>query len=393
MDNQFSLTEADLEDFYSLYQYAFNEHDSTHRRNFFMERAKHGVLYGMHDRGRLVSALYSLPFNVNFHGTIYTMNGIGDVMSAPEYSGRGAAGQLLKTALQAMYSSGVTLSYLAPFSFDYYRRFGYEQVFNKIVYTFKSEEAPRVKVNDTTGAVLRVSFEDRRDEILDFYARQPAAQAGGLIRPAWWWHYLELRNGWDAAIYHDKGGHIQGYVLYERDSEMMTVHEWMSATPAAFSELSRFIFMHRNSFGQISIEQTGTHYDGDLLSDGYGVHVEIEAYMMARVVNLVAFMQQYPYVHSIEPVIIAVSDPVIDANNGNWRLSVTDGQVSFTPVALGNNKDADLSLSIQQLVKVMFGERSLTSLLHFDQLQGNLSAVENIDRGLVHSEPRFYDYF
>jgi hypothetical protein len=41
----------------------------------------------------------------------------------------------------------------------------------------------------------------------------------------------------------------------------------------------------------------------------------------------------------------------------------------------------------------MFGERSLTSLLHFDQLQGNLTAVENIDRGLVHSEPRFYDYF
>ncbi|WP_238696343.1 GNAT family N-acetyltransferase [Lactiplantibacillus plantarum] len=131
MTTDYRLTsDADREAFYQLYQYAFNNHDTPARRRFFMDRYQHGWIYGRHDHGQLVSGLYSLPLAVNFHGVTYRMNGIGDVMSAPEYAGQGGAGQLLTTALTEMAANHVTLSYLAPFAYGYYRRFGYEHVFD-----------------------------------------------------------------------------------------------------------------------------------------------------------------------------------------------------------------------------------------------------------------------
>ncbi|MBP5845379.1 GNAT family N-acetyltransferase, partial [Lactiplantibacillus plantarum] len=113
MTTDYRLTsDADREAFYQLYQYAFNNHDTPARRRFFMDRYQHGWIYGRHDHGQLVSGLYSLPLAVNFHGVTYRMNGIGDVMSAPEYAGQGGAGQLLTTALTEMAANHVALTEL-----------------------------------------------------------------------------------------------------------------------------------------------------------------------------------------------------------------------------------------------------------------------------------------
>jgi predicted acetyltransferase len=101
-------------------------------------------------------ALYSLPFAVNFHGVDYPMNGIGDVMSAPEAAGSGGAGELLQASLVAMLQAGVTLAYLAPFSYRYYRQFGYEQVFNHMHYRISTDKMPALHPQMQVWSMLSV---------------------------------------------------------------------------------------------------------------------------------------------------------------------------------------------------------------------------------------------
>ncbi|WP_143808218.1 GNAT family N-acetyltransferase, partial [Oenococcus oeni] len=124
--------------------------------------------YGIMNGSKLGSGLFSIPFEVNFHGVDYKMNGIGDVMSAPEFGGQGGAGKLMNEALFDMYKNHVTLSYLAPFSFGYYRRFGFEQVFDHTQVEIKSESLLRIK-NAEHGHVERISIKGIPDELKKMY--------------------------------------------------------------------------------------------------------------------------------------------------------------------------------------------------------------------------------
>ncbi|WP_227005188.1 GNAT family N-acetyltransferase [Companilactobacillus paralimentarius] len=116
--NKYLLGENEFDKFYDLYLYSFNRQDSLQRKRVFKERYDHSLAYGIMNDSKLGSGLFSIPFEVNFHGIDYKMNGIGDVMSAPEFGGQGGAGKLMNEALSDMYKNHVTLSYLAPFSLD-----------------------------------------------------------------------------------------------------------------------------------------------------------------------------------------------------------------------------------------------------------------------------------
>ncbi|MQS98265.1 GNAT family N-acetyltransferase [Companilactobacillus halodurans] len=154
--NKYLLAKDDFDKFYDLYLYSFNRTDSKQRRDVLKERYDHSKVYGIMNESNLGSGLLSIPFNINFHGVDFKMNGIGDVMSAPEFGGRGGASSLMKAALSDMYQDNVTLSYLAPFSFGYYRQFGYEQVFDHTKITIKNTDLPKVEVGQH-GHVKRLN--------------------------------------------------------------------------------------------------------------------------------------------------------------------------------------------------------------------------------------------
>jgi predicted acetyltransferase len=385
-------SDADREAFYQLYQYAFNNHDSPERRAFFMDRYQHGWIYGLHANQQLVSGLYSLPFQVNFHGVTYPMNGIGDVMSAPEYSGRGGAGKLLTAALQEMAAKQIPLSYLAPFSYAYYRKFGYEQVFNHTQHTMAAHDLPVIKPHDLSGTITRYGNEGLV-LINDFYAAQPINQRGGMIRSDWWLHYLTLKHAWSVAIYRNADQQIEGYLIYDRQATTFAIQEWAASTPTAQQRLANFVTKHGTTFQTFSYEAPSEAPLADLLKNPYAVHVTTTPYMMARIVLLHDFLKRYPFTGDIAPIRLAVTDTTLPANQGIWQLQVTHGQATLNRVTADLTGTSDLQLSIQQLTKALFGARNLASAWHYGQLTGDLAAAQRLDASLVHDKPALIDYF
>jgi len=391
MSNYRLSTSEDQEQFYNLYLYAFGDQDSPERRAFFKPRYEHALTYGIKDNGQLISGLYSLPFRVNFHGQQYRMNGIGDVMSAPEFSGRGGASTLMKAALTDMYAEGVELSYLAPFSYEYYRRFGFEQVFDHVAYHLASRDLPRFRATDEGGSLTRGKLADLYPDLKPLYARNPRSHRGGVIRADWWWEYLCLKNNWDAAIYRDATGMPTGYLIYSRQHPQLIVKEWVAETAIARQQLLGFILKHGNTYPELVYDAPDTDFMQDYLPNPYALQTTIKPYMMARIVHLPRFMSKYPVSEDAHAdLVFNLTDDILPENTGYWYLRVADSKVTLTKT---DETTGAAQLTIQQFSKLMMGTQSAHELAARGQITATPAQAAELDSVRVNQSPSLVDYF
>ncbi|KRN60424.1 GNAT family N-acetyltransferase [Pediococcus inopinatus] len=392
MKSRFVLDQSAKSALYDLYLYAFNKSDSDFRKQFWSTRFDHGIPYGIYENHDLVSGLFSMPYKVNFHGQAFLMNGITDVMSVPEYSGKGAAGTLMKTALSDMYENDVVLSYLAPFSFAYYRKFGYEQLFDHQLYQIDGDKLPRVRPSKT-GHVRRTSLAKAIPLIQEAYLSSPLSQNGGLIRADWWWHYLtEKHPEWQVAYFEDDQQTVTGYLIYTRTADEFHVQEFVHLTPASYQSLLSFVFKHGAGYQSYTFENANPNYQGDLLADPYALKVTTQPYMMGRIVNLQAFLAKYPFAQTdFKPVSFNILDETLEQNQGTWTISVTAGKTGIEYDS--ELKEAVPTFTIQQFTKAVFGYRSLAAQRAFGQIAADAEKLAKLDNLFIQQKPILADYF
>ncbi|GEN48199.1 GNAT family N-acetyltransferase [Ligilactobacillus pobuzihii] len=394
MVNDLLQNPSEFEEFYQLYLYAFNNPDTSQRRAYFFKRCEHALVYGKRTAtGNLASGLLSLPFEVDFHGTRYQTKGICDVTTAPEASGQGHASNLLQTALEDMAKQGTTLSYLAPFSFKFYRRFGYEHVFDHCKYTLESSQVPQIKPKENSHHIKRGMLQDNLPTVADFYARlvKKGGLSGGLVRSEWWWHYLSIKNTWHCALDFNDRNQVAGYILYELQSDHLTVKEFLFDDPLAYQNLLTFIFAHQNTVGSFVFDTPTPTYHGDLLPEPRNAQCVIEPYMMARIVDLRDFLVRYPYQkRDFEPLRLTVTDKNLPANDGVWEIAASGERVTVQQVNATNVPD---KLTIQQLTQIFFGTRSVRLLAATGAVTLRPETVNALEQLIVPEPPELVDYF
>jgi len=92
--------------------------------------------------GKIISALLIIPAEILINGFKVKMGGIGGVCTLPDYRRRGYAGELLRYTVKEMRRSGFITSILYPFSFAYYRKFGWELASNVCLYRINPSDLP-----------------------------------------------------------------------------------------------------------------------------------------------------------------------------------------------------------------------------------------------------------
>ena len=385
--NKYLLDKDKFNQFYELYLYSFNRPDSPQRRSVLKERFDHAIVYGIMNEDKLGSGLFSIPFNVNFHDVDFKMNGIGDVMSAPEFGGRGGASSLMNQALEDMYNDGVTLSYLAPFSYGYYRQFGFEQVFDHTRITIKNSELPRVK-NTQEGIVKRVKITELPDSVKRLYLEKN--HLGGMSRADWWWnHMVDKHPEYQLALAY-QANKLIGYLVYYNEGVNFVIHEWVNSNPLSLQLLLKFVTKHQSIFENFIYESPDADFKADLLEDPNSAKLEVIPYMMARIVNLEDFLKRYP----IQKMNLArINFKVEDSlawNNHTWSLAINDGIVDLK---VADELKPDLELTIQNLTKAMFGYRSLDSLVNYGLIKGDIEKISDLSSLFVQEKPQLIDYF
>lgn len=357
-------------------------------RAAFWARFNHAAVYRTTVGERVIAGLYAINLPVSFVGRQLAMRGIGVVMSDPVFRGQGGPSKLMRQALVEMDAAQVELSYLAPFSYTFYRRFGYEQVFNRTTTTFKRQELVAPDLSSDVQ-FSTASFAAVVEKLQAFYAARVQDLRGGLVRDDWWWDYLVTRyNERQVLLCQGADGGLLGYTLYVETPNEIQVVERVAVNAQVSNTLLVYLNNQLDEGQQLSVVTPNSMYFGLELPEPDLATTAVTPYMMARIVNIQSFVRQYPFSADFAEINIKLTDPVIERNNGVWRF--TPGSLTKAPA----QQRPDLEISITRFSQLMLGAVTLQQLIDWQQVIVNDDKrAQQFALTLVQTEPELVDYF
>lgn len=318
--------------------------------------------YGVFDGTELRAAYTLCDFRIHWgNGQIVPMGGLAGVATFAETRGRGYVGALLRHALETMRERGQAVSALYPFSWAFYRRYGWEWVGEERRVTVPLREIPSFPEGKN---VREVRAEDARDRLKPLYAAYARRYRGAFDRPdSRWEGKLKHHEGRTTYVYlhQPPSGTPDGYLLWRFGSGDKPGHvvEMAANTPEAYRGLLSML----HYFGTQHDKASGIFPADDPLR-AYLMHWDLETRVqpvyMGRVVDVAAAVRALkpPERMANGAVTVAVTDEHAPWNTGTWRIACEDGQASCAP-ATGS---ADLSGDIQAFSQAFWGTPSLVWL-------------------------------
>ena len=308
------------------------------------------------DDGTLMAHMLDNQFLSWLDGTLVRNGGIGAVSTLPEYRTEGAVREIFRKLIPAAYADGEVISTLYPFSHAFYRKFGYETVCWKNVYTFN----PAVLRGYVFGGKVR-----------QWKTGDPVSEWTGL--------YNAFASSFNLAVSRDDarmGEHLKGefykdrkfgYMLLEdgrpvaylifqdirHDPQaIMEVQDLAWDGPAGFRAILGFLSRFSADYGTIRLFLPGNIELLSLIRSplAYDIEKTTDQAYMIRVINAVKALETIRKPEGCS-FVIRISDELIPENNGTWK--VTAGGVSPT------GEEPDLCVSEKALGQLVCGAVSL----------------------------------
>ena len=317
--------------------YAFNKVRTPEREAAFFKLLDFSTPYTHREKDELTSMVIDSHFEVFWKSQKVKMSGLGYVASYPEFRGNGGIRKIMTKLLRDNYEVGTALSYLAPFSYEFYGKFGYAYSFDRKVYTIPAYAFPIGKKG--TGEITRKPLKDiaTRELWLELNGiHEKSYNQGSLARSQDNWEYYFLHKFQPQVAIYREAGEAQGYLLYDFSGKTFEIIELISQTTEAKEALYRFISSHAGQFENFRWTTTpDMTLEYDMTEPEYA-QIQLVPYMQARIVNLTEFLK----VNGLPSFSAEVVDELIPENN----IIVGSGQIEkmtigeFTAKVLRENQ-------------------------------------------------------
>lgn len=268
--------------------YAFNKPRSKEREVAFAQLLAFSKPYTYWENEELSSMIIDTSFHIYWKESQLKMSGIGSVASYPEFRGNGSIRKLMTEILEDNYKAGTALSYLAPFSYQFYGKFGYHYAFDQKIYTIPAQEFPKGK--KTAGQIQRrLLSEELLEDLAEVHSQ--VYNQGSLVRPQHVWEYYFKYKSQPYFATYKENGKILAYLIYEFSGTNFVIRECLSLNAEAKEALYRFIHSHSASFETITWSAPSDNLLEYDLAEPSRVQLQLQAYMQARIVNLQEFLK------------------------------------------------------------------------------------------------------
>ena len=389
-------SEHDQQQFLNLNSYAFNYTRTAEHDKRSLDMMKHCDLWGAFDEDHLTSQIMVLPYRAKIGTQDVKMAGIGSVATYPENRGNGGIRALFKDIFKELEEKEVPLSYLAPFSQPFYRKFGYETVFETISGTLTRETVTQLPFT-SEGSIKRVdkNAPEWRDVLKKLYSETLGKDFGAVVRDDWWWEAKLTRKIDEVAIVFDNLEEPVGYLMYKMEGSQFIIKELAYKTKQALYKLNGFISSHSGTFETF-------HYTASLLEkmtllfpECRVLEQKIEQDMMVKIVLFDKFMAAYPFNPTANlSVSLAIEDNSSDYNNGTWQLTIKNGEASCQKLSNDLLETADFSGPIQKWTQVFMGHSKFNSHIFLEYITVNSKEkVKDLWDSIPNVTPCLYDYF
>ncbi|MEC0371272.1 GNAT family N-acetyltransferase [Paenibacillus chibensis] len=374
-----------------LGEYAFQYRLSAEEKADAKMRFKPENIWGAFDEeGRLTAKLGLLHADIFVNGQRMPMAGIGGVATWPEYRRQGFVKQLLTHSLKIMNESGKLISMLHPFSFPFYRKFGFEMFGDYKKYVIPTDKLPSKEM--TEGEVRRDTADIATlNQIYEAYAIN---YNGMMLRSEERWKHSILDDDGHTAVYYSTSGEPQGYLLYKAAKKELLVEEFVWLTEESRKALWTFISNHDSMVTQTVLAQMPADDALTYTLADPRITQEIVPYGMARIVNAASFVQAYAFHGSGEEQswTVSLSDAHAPWNEGIWKWTLSpDGKASVE--AAGLQSSADIQCDIQTLTTLMLGYKRPTELWRLGRLTGDAAAIARLEQAIPSGHTFLLDYF
>lgn len=391
MKDLFRLGEPDYEESVALSQFAFQYRLSDEEKEKKIEEYRRQVAFGHKIDGKLAAKLHIFPFSCYINEKEFEVGGICSVATWPEYRRQGSVRALIQQALQHMRKVGQTISYLHPFSVAFYRKFGWELTFATQHYTIPINQLKRNW--DGNGYMRRI---DHDVPLLHAIYTQYAKKYNGMLaRDDYWWEQRVLKEPSQIAVAYNEIGVPGGYIIYDVQDQLMTVKEIISTSLNEWKLLYQFIANHDSMAEKVTITVPENEQLPFIL-DEPRFEQKTVPYCMARIVDVLAFMKNYPFqlqeATSSESIILWVEDELLPENEGIYELKVSEGIINVCKLAETKEKQG-IRCNIQSLTAMLLGYKRPTSLLELEILSGDEKKIEQLEKLIPRRQTYLIDYF
>ncbi|MDR2277152.1 MAG: GNAT family N-acetyltransferase [Vagococcus sp.] len=384
----------DIEKVHELGSYAFNMEHTEEQKQAYIEKNTFIDNYVDEVDGEVLSQIVSYPFEVTIKGQVMKMSGIGDVASYPETRGSGGIRNIFSAIFNDLHENGTELSYLAPFSQPFYRKFGYETVFDSEEIRIPKAVITQIKP-EKKGKVKRVKWEDEDTKAIlkEIYRDTLEKVHGSVIREDYWWHYTMIKKQKRVAICYDDNNMPQGYLIYGLvGASEFQIFEMAYCNSFALRKLMSFVSSHSGSFNEFVSTNLPDKAVLELFTEISGITRKTYSYMMVKIVNFKQFIEKYPFkkVEKEADFYVDIQDNSCEWNNGIFHLVIKNGKATCEKVT--EAKKIDYSGSIQHFTQVFMGRLTLEKAVWLELIDEK-TKDNNLSELIDSMTPRMYDYF
>lgn len=329
------------------------------------------------DDGTLTAHMLDHQFESRLDGTPVRNGGIGAVSTLPEYRKDGAVREIFRKLIPAAYKDGEVISTLYPFNHAFYRKFGYETVCWKNVYSFSPAvlrgyvfggKVKQWKTGDPVSdwTCLYNAFASSFNLAISRDDARMEEHLKGTFYKDRKFSYMLRENGRPVAylifqdIRHDPQAILEVQDLaWDGPEGFRAILGFLSRFSADYGTIR--LFLPRN-IELLSLIRSPLAYDIEKTTD--------QAYMI-RVINAVKALEAIRKPEGCS-FVIRISDEMIPENNGTWK--VTAGGVSPT------EEEPDLCVSERALGQLVCGAVSLAEAEYREDtaVQKNREMLEKV---------------
>jgi len=393
MDTIRPLRSEELSEHFALSQFAFQYESTEEQIEQARAQTKPEHILGHFVDDHLAAQITIIPLQTFVQGQPMKMGGIAGVSTWPEYRRKGLVGKLLVHGLRVMKERGQTVSFLAPFSFPFYRKYGWETYVDRKAYTVDTGLLPIFP--DTGGHVKRNDDLQLLNSLYEPYAQ---AYNGTLKRDADWWtdKVLKQKKG-KVVVYFNANDVPRGYMIYQVRNRELNVDELVFLDDDARKGLWRFIYNHDSMIERVKMIAPADDPLPFLLANPR-IKQEISPYFMARIVDVASFLQQYPFRSTGQKHAFAldITDSYAPWNSKRFAVHVNeDGRANIEAHAsVAGTEDLPLlSCDIQTLSTMLFSFQRPSLLRQIGRIQGSESAIMALEQLVLSKQTYLLDFF
>lgn len=302
------------------------------------------------DNDEVISTFSIIPYTINFEGQKSFFGGVAGVSSLPEYRGQGNIASMFSFALKYMKDNDMVFSGLGPFSFPFYRQFGYEWC-----YTWQLVSIPLSDLKSFKPAYKYMEINKENCMLFENFRNQCNIKINGpIIREKHiieekWNHYINSNSRVYAAL--NENDEIVSTMVYQIINREIKVSEMYFKDEISRQYLLNFIYRHRSSADSVELILTANDEIRNILPSP-----RIKYWHWPNKMGRVVIVDKALSLMNIEEEFddsytIKVNDNLASWNNQTFKISCKNHKL----IVKISDEPIDFEVSIQNMSQLILG--------------------------------------